>query len=68
MPLTKSGKSVLASMKKQYGAKKGKEVFYSSINAGKKGSEKWHAGKKKKKGKKSPSGMKGRIRKATKEL
>lgn len=68
MPLTKSGKKVLASMKKQYGVKKGKSVFYASIKAGKKGSEKWHAGKKKKKGKKNPFGMKGRIRKAAKEL
>jgi hypothetical protein len=42
MPLTKTGREVLASMKKQYGAKKGKEVFYSSINKGKKGSSKWH--------------------------
>ncbi len=35
MPLTKKGEKVLASMKKQYGVKKGKEVFYSSINSGK---------------------------------
>jgi len=70
MPLTSSGKSVLASMKKQYGAKKGKEVFYASIQAGKKGSEKWHGKSKSKKKKKkgNPSGMKGRIRKAAKEL
>lgn len=41
-PLTKSGKKVLASMKSEYGSKKGKEVFYASINKGKKGSKKWH--------------------------
>lgn len=42
MPLTEAGKKALASMKKQYGAKKGKEVFYSSINKKKPGSSKWH--------------------------
>lgn len=42
MPLTKSGKKVMSSMSKKYGSKKGKEVFYASINAKKKGSEKWH--------------------------
>ena len=47
MPLTKSGKKVLAQMKKEYGAKKGEEVFYASINARKKGSEKWEGGRKK---------------------
>ena len=35
MPLTSKGKKVLGSMKKQYGAKKGKQVFYGSINKGK---------------------------------
>lgn len=34
MPLTHKGKKVLASMVKQYGAKKGKEVFYASANKG----------------------------------
>ena len=33
-PLTKKGAKILASMKKQYGAKKGKEVFYASQNKG----------------------------------
>jgi hypothetical protein len=33
-------------MIEQYGEKKGKEVFYASINKGEKGSEKWHAKKK----------------------
>ena len=41
MPLSESGKKVLGSMKKRYGKKEGKSVFYSSINKGKKGSEKW---------------------------
>ena len=49
MPLTKSGQEVLASMKKQYGEKKGKEVFYASINKGKAGSAKWHGKSKAKK-------------------
>lgn len=47
MPLTPSGKKVLRSMLGEYGEKKGKEVFYASMNKGKKGSESWH-----KKGKK----------------
>ena len=42
MPLSKSGKKVLSSMKKQYGTKKGKNVFYASMNKGKVGSSKWH--------------------------
>lgn len=46
MPLTKSGKKVLRNMKEQYGAKKGKPVFYASINKGKAGSKEWHASKK----------------------
>ena len=33
MPLTDKGKKILRAMKKQYGAKKGKEVFYASANA-----------------------------------
>lgn len=43
MPLTKSGRKVISSMKKQYGEEKGEEVFYASINKKKKGSSKWHA-------------------------
>lgn len=54
MPLTKTGNEVMASMQKQYGAEKGKSVFYASINAGKAGSSKWH-GKKKKPSKKNYS-------------
>jgi len=35
MPLNKKGKKVLTIMKKQYGAKKGKSVFYAMENSGK---------------------------------
>lgn len=35
MPLTKKGKKIMSSMRKQYGAKKAKQVFYASANAGK---------------------------------
>ena len=42
MPLTKSGRKVLSLMTKEYGGKKGKEVFYASINKRKVGSSKWH--------------------------
>lgn len=35
MPLTKTGKKIVKAMKHQYGAKKGKQVFYASINKGK---------------------------------
>jgi hypothetical protein len=42
MPLTKSGSKVLVTMKKEYGDKKGEDAFYASINAKKKGSNKWH--------------------------
>lgn len=48
MPLTKAGSDVLASMIKEYGKKKGTQVFYASINKGAKGSEKWHKKKKRK--------------------
>lgn len=47
MPLTRKGEKVMKNMIKTYGSsKKGKEVFYASINKGKSGSEKWHASKK----------------------
>lgn len=39
MPLTKTGKKVMAAMVKEYGAKKGKEVFYAMAHS--KG-KKWH--------------------------
>lgn len=42
MPLTKAGNKVLSSMENEYGEKKGKAVFYASINKGKAGSGKWH--------------------------
>jgi len=45
MPLTKSGAKVMKSMVKSYGAKKGSEVFYASINKKKKGTAKWHGKK-----------------------
>jgi hypothetical protein len=35
MPLTKKGSKIMGAMKKEYGPKKGKEVFYASENAGK---------------------------------
>jgi len=45
MPLTKKGRTILTNMQKEYGAEKGEDVFYASINAGKiKGA---HKGKKK---------------------
>jgi hypothetical protein len=34
MPLSKKGKTILANMKKEYGKKKGKAVFYASENKG----------------------------------
>jgi len=42
MPLTATGRKVLASMRKQYGAKRGTRVFYASIKKGVPGSSKWH--------------------------
>lgn len=35
MPLTKKGKKIMSSMKKEYGAKKGESVFYATRNKGK---------------------------------
>lgn len=34
MPLTTKGRKVMRAMKRTYGAKKGKRVFYASRNAG----------------------------------
>jgi len=31
VPLTKKGKKMMSSMKKQYGTKKGKSVFYATV-------------------------------------
>ena len=51
MPLTTKGKKILRNMRKQYGAKKGKQVFYASINKGTiKGAHKTRKSKKKKRG------------------
>ena len=35
MPLTKKGKKIMRSMKKQYGKKRGEEVYYATKNKGK---------------------------------
>lgn len=35
MPLTKKGKKIKSAMTREYGAKKGEQVFYASRNAGK---------------------------------
>lgn len=41
MPLSPKGNKVLGAMTKEYGSKKGKRVFYASINAGRvRGAEK----------------------------
>lgn len=46
MPLTKKGEKILKAMEKEYGPKKGKGVFYASINKGTvKGAEKKKHGK-----------------------
>lgn len=34
MPFTKKGKAIMKAMDKEYGDKKGKEVFYASRNKG----------------------------------
>ena len=34
MPLTKKGREIKTAMAKQYGAKKGTQVFYASANKG----------------------------------
>jgi hypothetical protein len=50
MPLTAKGTKVMKTMSKQYGAKKGKSVFYAMINEGKlTGAEGKSKAKKKKK-------------------
>lgn len=35
MPLTKKGEKIKAAMKKQYGSKKGEQIFYATENKGK---------------------------------
>ena len=32
MPLNKKGKKIMKSMKKQYGAKRGEQEFYATLN------------------------------------
>ena len=32
MPLNKKGKKIMKSMKKQYGKKRGEQVFYATLN------------------------------------
>ena len=32
MPLNNKGKKIMTSMKKQYGKKRGEQVFYASLN------------------------------------
>jgi hypothetical protein len=34
MPLNRKGRTILTAMKEKYGPKKGEEVFYKSLNAG----------------------------------
>ena len=34
MPLTKKGKEIMRNMDKEYGSKKGEQVFYASKNKG----------------------------------
>ncbi len=34
MPLTHKGKEIMGAMEKEYGAKKGEQVFYASKNKG----------------------------------
>ena len=34
MPMTAKGEKIMGSMRKQYGAEKGKRVFYASANKG----------------------------------
>lgn len=34
MPLTRKGKKIMKAMKKTYGSKKGKQVYYASQNKG----------------------------------
>lgn len=48
MPLTKLGKRVKNTMQDRYGAEKGKEVFYASLNKGTISRSKMEGKKKKK--------------------
>lgn len=35
MPMTAKGRKIVAAMRKEYGGKKGEQVFYASANKGK---------------------------------
>lgn len=62
MPLTAKGSKIMSAMTKEYGAKKGKSVFYASINKGKiTGAEGTSRKSKKKKARRKTkvAGMKG---------
>ena len=61
MPLTKKGRKIMKNMKKEYGGKKGKSVFYASRNKGRiKGVDPESSGKgKKSKSDKMYEAMKG---------
>lgn len=48
MPLTSTGRRVLANMRKQYGDR-AESIFYASIKKGVAGSKKWHKKRRKKK-------------------
>lgn len=52
MPLTAKGSKIMSAMVKEYGAKKGKSVFYASANKGKIKGVEGHRARKKKKAKK----------------
>jgi len=57
MPLTKKGRKILSAMKKEYGIKRGKSVFYASANKGRiKGVHGKRSGAMKKKAKKVKKG------------
>lgn len=61
MPMTEKGKKIMSAMKKQYGAKKGKQVFYASKNKGTiKGVEGRHGGMKRNKHEENPAWMRNR--------
>ena len=34
MPITKTGKKIMSNLKKEYGEKKGKQIFYAMENKG----------------------------------
>jgi len=51
VPLTTKERKILSSMQKKYGTKKGKEVFYASVNKGKFGKSAKARHKSRKKGK-----------------